>query len=215
MISAPHFLAAFVALLLMLVLPAGPAAEAASSEPVGFVDKVENEAQIVSGGHAVTAIVGAEVHMQDELRSGAVGRLKVTFRDGTVLTLGENAIVVVDRYLYDPDRGVGETALRTTQGAFRFVSGKMKQLEGKSIIVTTPVAQLGVRGTEFWGGPIDETYGVLLLEGEITVSNQSGSVTLSVPGQGTGIALAGDAPATPLAWSAEKIARAVATVALH
>lgn len=45
-----------------------------------------------------------------------------------------------------------------------------------------------MRGTEFWGGPINAKYGVLLLEGEVTVSNQAGSVTLSAPGQGTDIA---------------------------
>jgi hypothetical protein len=132
-----------------------------------------------------------------------------------VLILGENAIVVIDRYLFDPDRGVGEALLRTTQGAFRFVTGKIKQLKNKTITVSTPVAQLGVRGTEFWGGPIDETYGVLLLEGEITVTNQAGSVALSLPGQGTAIPSPFEAPAPPSAWAAEKIARAVATVALH
>ena len=43
--------------------------------------------------------------------------------------------------------------------------------------MSTPVADIGVRGTEFWGGPINAKYGVLLLEGEVTVSNQAGSVT--------------------------------------
>jgi hypothetical protein len=179
------------------------------------VDKVENAVQIVSGAGATGAVIGAQLHMQDELRTGANARLKVTLRDGTVLTLGENAVVVIDRYVFDPDRGVGEALLTTTEGAFRFVTGRIKQLKDKTITVSTPVAQLGVRGTEFWGGPIDKTYGVLLLDGEITVSNQAGSVTLSTPGQGTDLASAGDAPATPFAWSAERIARAVATVALH
>jgi hypothetical protein len=72
-----------------------------------------------------------------------------------------------------------------------------------------------VRGTEFWGGPIDARYGVLLLEGEVTVSNAAGSLTLSKPGQGTDIPSPLDPPGVPAAWSAEKIARAVATVALH
>jgi hypothetical protein len=72
-----------------------------------------------------------------------------------------------------------------------------------------------VRGTEFWGGPIDAKYGVLLLEGEVTVSNQAGSVTLSAAGQGTNIPSPLDPPGAPSAWAAEKIARAVESVALH
>jgi hypothetical protein len=183
--------------------------------PVGFVDKVENEAKVISGDAATAAIIGTPVHMEDELRTGAEGRLQITFRDNTVLTLGEKASIVIDRYVYDPDQDVGETVLQATNGAFRFASGRIKGLKQSKIAVSTPVADIGVRGTEFWGGPMDQKYGVLLLEGEVTVSNQAASVTLSTPGQGTDIPSPLDAPGPVQAWNADKIARAVATVALH
>ncbi|MGB0058322.1 MAG: hypothetical protein WBQ20_16545 [Methyloceanibacter sp.] len=83
-----------------------------------------------------------------------------------------------------------------------------------TIAVSTPVADIAVRSTEFWGGPL-EKYGVLVLEGELTVSNQSGSVTLSGTGQGTDVPSPLDPPGPAKAWGAEKIARAVATVTLH
>ena len=183
--------------------------------PVGVVDKVENEAKVVSGDTAANAAIGTPVHMRDELRTGANGRLKVTFRDETVLTLGEKASVVIDRYIYDPDKEIGETVLQATKGAFRFATGRIKAMAQHKIAVSTPVADIGVRGTEFWGGPMEGQYGVLLLEGEVTVSNQAGSVTLSAPGQGTDIPSPLDPPGAVKPWSAEKIARAVASVALH
>ncbi|MGB6441171.1 MAG: hypothetical protein WBE89_18005 [Methyloceanibacter sp.] len=83
-----------------------------------------------------------------------------------------------------------------------------------TIAVSTPVADIAVRSTEFWGGPLDK-YGVLVLEGELTVSNQSGSVTLSGTGQGTDVPSPLDPPGPAKAWGAEKIASAVATVTLH
>ena len=204
-------------LLTFLVTMLAPLAAFATDEPapVGFVDKVENEAKVVSGDSGATAIIGTPVHMKDELRTGAEGRLQVTFRDNTVLTLGEKASVVIDRYVYAPDRDVGETVLQATKGAFRFASGRIKGLKQSNIAVSTPVADIGVRGTEFWGGPMDQKYGVLLLEGEVTVSNQAGSATLSTPGQGTDIPSPLDAPGPVQAWSADKIAGAVASVALH
>src|SRR5262249_41943655 len=70
-----------------------------------------------------------------------------------------------------------------------------------------PDRTVGVRGTEFWGGPL-EKYGVLLLEGEVIVSNQAGSVVPAKSGQGTDIASALDAPGEPKAWPEEKVARA-------
>ena len=130
---------------------------------MGTVNKVQNEAQVISASGAITAAV---VHMKDELRTGANARLQVTFRDNTLLTLGEHASVVIDRYVYDPDRSVGETALQATKGAFRFATSRIKEMKDHKIAVSTPVADIGVRGTEFWGGPL-EKYGVLLHEGEV------------------------------------------------
>jgi hypothetical protein len=201
-------------LLLLLLLGVPLSAQAAEPAAVGVVDKVENDARVVSGDKVTTAVVGTPVRLRDELRTGLEGRLQVTFRDGTVLTLGEKASVIVDRYVYDLDRNVGETVLQATKGAFLFASGRIKQLKQHTIAVSTPAADIGVRGTKFWGGPLDQ-YGVLVLEGEITVSNQAGSVTLSGAGQGTDLPSPLDPPGPVKAWSEEKIARAVATVTLH
>jgi hypothetical protein len=203
--------------ILAVLIPAtfASAAEPEDSDQVGLVNKVENQAQLISVAGATTAVVGTAVHMKDELRTGAGARLQVTFRDDTVLTLGEHASVRIDRYVYDPDQGVGETVLQATKGAFRFATGKIKELKDKKIAVSTPVADIGVRGTEFWGGLINAKYGVLLLEGEVTVSNQAGSVTLAGSGQGTDVPSPLDAPGAPSAWPAEKVARAIESVALQ
>ena len=49
-------------------------------------------------------------------------------RDNTNLTLGENATVVVDRFVFDPDAGVGEAALNATKRAFRMVTGRISDM---------------------------------------------------------------------------------------
>ena len=134
----------FLAILLCLVSTFS--ARAAAAPAVGTVTKVQNQAQIGT----TTAVVGTPVHMSDELRTGPNARLEVTFRDDSVLTLGEMAKVVVDRYVFNPEAGTGELALTTTRAAFRFTTGKINQLREKSITVTTPVAALAVRGTDFW-----------------------------------------------------------------
>jgi hypothetical protein len=203
--SLLHVLVTFAA----LTSTCGAGAEEDTSS-VGTVNRVENEAQVISASGALTAAVGTPVHMKDELRTGANARLQVTFRDNTLLTLGEHASVVIDRYFFS----VGETVLQATKGAFRFATGRIKEMKDHKIAVSTPVADIGVRGTEFWGGPL-EKYGVLLLEGEVSVSNQAGSVMLAKSGQGTDIASALDPPGAPTAWPDEKVARAIATVALH
>ncbi len=158
---------------------------ARAESTVGVVSKVQNAAQI----GATTAIVGAPVHMNDRLRTGANARLEVTFNDKSSLTLGENANVVIDRYVFNPNKSSAQVVLNATQGAFRFAGGKIEQMNHKNIVVNTPNAALAVRGTHFWAGPIDGKYGVLLLNGRVGVSNRAGAVTLARPGMGTDIPL--------------------------
>ena len=178
------FLGRHVRFLLIPLLLAWPFGSGAA-ESVGTVTRVQNQAQI----GATTAVAGCPVHMNDRLRTGANARLQVTFRDKSVLTLGENANVVVDRFVYNPAKSTGEVALSASRGAIRFVGGSIEQLQEKKITVSTPVAALAVRGTDFWAGPIDGQYGVLLLKGNVRVSNRAGAVTLSRPGWGTDIPL--------------------------
>ena len=196
--------------------PAAKAPGIGGTGVIGTISDVENEAQIVSASGSTTAVVGLAVHMKDQLDTGADGRLQVTFKDQTVLTLGENAQVLIDRYVFDPDRGMGEALLHASQGAFRFAAGKLKDVANKKITVSTPVADIGVRGTEFWGGPTDGQYGVLLIEGQVTVTNQAGIVTLSHPGEGTEIHSRFESPRPPTKWAPERVSRALGkTVTRH
>jgi hypothetical protein len=152
---------------------------------VGTVSRVQNQAQV--GTEA--AVVGTPVHMNDRLRTGPNARLQVTFHDSSSLTLGENANVVVDRFVFSPQKSSAEVALKASAGALRFAGAQDRTDAQKKHSVNTPVAALAVRGTHFWAGPIDGQYGVLLLNGKLGVSNRAGAVTLASPGMGTDIPL--------------------------
>lgn len=151
----------------------------ASAAPVGKVTKVQKQAQV--GSRAAGS--GTPVHMNDRLRTGPGARMQVTFIDGTQLTLGENASVVVDSYVYNPSKGAGKMALSSTQGAFRFATGKLNQMKDRDVKVNTPHGALAVRGTEFWSGNIDGQYGTYVVKGKVGVRSRGRSATLS-RGQG-------------------------------
>jgi hypothetical protein len=127
-----------------------------------------NQAQV----DGAAAVVGMPVHMNDRLRTGSNARLQVTFRDNSALTLGENANVVVDRFVYDARQSKADVVLNATQGAIRFVGGKIEQAQQKNVVVNTPHAALAVRGTDFWAGRINGKYGVLLVKGKVRVSKR-------------------------------------------
>ncbi|MFO0995744.1 MAG: FecR domain-containing protein [Alphaproteobacteria bacterium] len=67
------------------------------------------------------------------------------FKDDTVLRVGSASKVTLDHMVYDPSRGTGELAVTLSQGAFRYISGKIKN---EKVAIKTPTATIGVRGTD-------------------------------------------------------------------
>ncbi len=192
-----------------------PAASAVAERPaVGAIDKVQLRAEAIYGGDARRLADGAPVIFEDRLQTGKKARLQSTLKDGTKLTLGENASLVVDEFAYDPAREGGKLAFEVVQGAFLFVGGAIEGKTGGNVDITTPIGTLGVRGTTVWGGTIDDGYGILVLDGEVVVSTAGGAVTLKA-GEATMIMHPMHGPSAPHAWPQEKIDRAVKTISFN
>ena len=183
----------------------------AATVTVGAVEKVQERAEAAQAGVLRTLAAASPVLFQDKLRTGAESRLEAKLEDGTVLTLGANARMTVDEFVYRPGAEGGKLALTVSQGAFLFVGGKIEGPTGGNVAIHTPVGMLGVRGTTVWGGPIDGGYGVLVLRGEVEVTTPNGAVTLH-KGQGT-MVRARQAPTAAGPWPEGRVKRTVATIA--
>ena len=183
-----------------------------AADVIGAVSRIQGEASGTIDGSSEMLGLDSSVFRNQIVATGANARLEVTFIDGTQLTLGERAEMILDTFVFDPDASTGTMTLGIV-GAFRFVSGQAPTLAGAEVAVTTPVATIGIRGTEFWGGPIDDqALGVFLTQGAVSVTNAAGEVVLDEPGQGTNIAAPGDAPGPVTFWPQDKVDRAIATV---
>jgi hypothetical protein len=187
-------------------------ASIAVGEPltVGAVDKVQARVDATQAGQTRPLVINSDIYFRDRCHSGEGARLQVTLKDGTQLTLGEHATLVVDEFIYDPFRSRGELAIRVVKGAFLYVSGRIEGEPGANVQIKTPVAAIGIRGTTVWGGPIDKGYGVIVLSGEVTVTGRRATVILK---QGQGTMLFGDRkPQRAIAWPADRMKRAVASI---
>jgi len=195
----------------ILVLALVPATlYSADDDPAGKVTRVQGAAMAMQNALPRALKVGDTILAGDVLSTGQGARLEVTMVDETVLTLGEKAVLVVSEYVMDANPNA---ALRLLQGAFSATTGKITQLADASFLVNTEVATIGVRGTTFWGGMLDDEFQVAMLEGTgVYVETRAGRVELTEAGQGTRIADIGSTPADPVKWPQEKVDRAVATV---
>ena len=186
--------------------------DVAVAEPtaVGAVDKVQARVDATQAGETRPLAVNSDVYFKDRCRSREGARMQATLKDGTRLTLGENATLVVDEFVYDPAQSRGELSVKIAKGAFLYVGGLIEGEPGAKVRIRTPAAAIGVRGTTVWGGPIDKGFGVLALSGEVTVTGRRGTVTLR-QGQGT-MLYADGRPRPVVVWPAGKVKRAIATI---
>lgn len=123
-----------------------------AGEPVGLVDFVENEAYVVHGDAPKTAYKAAKskpVFMGDSLIVQADSRLVVLLADQSSFSLGAYSKCVIDKSIYNPDKGFRETVLGLLAGKARFVVKKMKEFTSSDFSVETPVGTCGVRGSDF------------------------------------------------------------------
>jgi len=204
-----------VIVLVVMLLSGFAASQAVAQQAIGAVSRIQGEARGTHNGVTEMLRLRSSVFPNEVVSTGQAARLEVTFTDGTKLTLGEKAELTLDTYVFDSAVGSGTIKLGVV-GAFRFLSGQVSKLASADVSVTTPVATVGIRGTEFWGGPIDDqALGVFLIEGAVSVTNAAGQQTLNQPGQGTNIAAPGAAPGPVTLWPQDKVNRAIATVAFQ
>ncbi len=144
-----------------------------------------------SGDSYITEL-GLGIEQLDHIET-ANGRMKIQFVDETKLSLTEHSEVTITEYYYDPDPAKSKMAMNFVSGTARFATGRLGLVPKENIIINTPTATIGIRGTDFTT-TVDElgrSMVILLPEtectidgdcspsGEITVSNQGGTVTLS------------------------------------
>ena len=125
------------------------------------------------------AVVRAPVHIGDVVVSGDKSALQILLVDQSVFTVGANARMTIDKFVYDPDRGSSDIAASVAKGAFRFMSGPTLAGQGRNAI-SSPVATIGVRGTIVEGAVGPDALAVLVGQPGVSTAGSGDNATLIV-----------------------------------
>lgn len=118
------------------------------SRGIGHVVTVVGTATATrADGSAHELTVGSPIFEGSELTTGTNAALAVVFVDGTSFSLGAEARMVVDSFVYDSGPGSDSAAFDLLHGVFLFVSGEVAASGDDALVLTTPVATIGIRGT--------------------------------------------------------------------
>lgn len=179
---------------LSMVLLAPSLTQAAAGQVLFALGRVE----IQRNGQALAAARGTPVEVGDVVSTGPTGLAQLRMQDGALLSLRYGSSMKVEDYRMPvaaapattpgaatPVASGGRSVLRLLRGAFRTVSGLIGKGPGDSYSVATPVATIGIRGTDYsaaycsgdCGGVADGLY-LGVSNGGIDVTNDAGKLAL-------------------------------------
>ena len=164
---------------------------------IGSVDELKGKGQIdrKDGDSGIQLEQDLDVFSYDTVKTGD-GRVGIKFVDDTKGELTEHSKLIIDDFVYDPNTNTGALSLKASLGSVRYASGQIAKKSPQNIKISTPTANISVRGTDF-AMVIDELGGstILLLPscdasglcyvGEISVESEAGQVILNEAFQAT------------------------------
>ena len=133
----------------LLVAFAAGVAVAANAADIGQIKVAKGPVSIERSGQTLPGDVGARLQPADVLKTGADGSVGVTMSDNSLLSVGPNSVLALDKYEFDSTTSQGQFDASLQKGSLAVISGRMAKQSPDAMKVRTPSTILGVRGTEF------------------------------------------------------------------
>lgn len=147
--SALGLLALTATLTIFLALP-GATLASDDASPAGSVKTLSGAAHVHRGGAQATVLKpGDRIFEKDVLTTGKDGSLGLVMRDNSLVSLGPGSRLVVERFLFAPEKGALASILRVGIGSSAFLTGEIAKLSPGAMQVMTPTSSIGIRGTHF------------------------------------------------------------------
>jgi hypothetical protein len=126
------------------------AAAAGAVETAGVVQFVAGEVKLVSpGGAGRDARKGVPVNVGDTVRTGVGALAQLKMGDGAIVVVQPDSNLTVAEFHFDGrEDGTEKVHYRLQQGGFRAVTGAIGHTHKQNYVIETPIAHMGVRGTD-------------------------------------------------------------------
>lgn len=116
---------------------------------IGKIKTLSGTVFVERYGVSVRPSIGTPVHEKDTLKTGANGSAGVIFDDNSLLSIGPNSILSLDKFSFNTSTHKGVFEAKLKKGTLAGVSGKINKETPEAMKIRTPAAILGLRGTEF------------------------------------------------------------------
>lgn len=186
---AQVFMLAF-ALLTSQAFALDPAVSASDSTPVslhqqiGTVKIVLGKAERYSAnGKRMVIRKDSQIQVGDRIVTPSNGHVHIHFIDGALVSVRPNSELHIERYDYDQDRPeLSAVKFNLQEGVTRSISGDAARSARERFRLNTPIAAIGVRGTDFVVSADEDTTRALVNEGVIVMAPFSDACSVDALG---------------------------------
>jgi hypothetical protein len=121
---------------------------ATAEDSSGMVVASRGEVIAMSNGGSRELKQGDFIYISDEIMTTNRSFVVLQFEDGAKVTVRPDSTMIIEQYVYNGNAG-DEAELNLVSGGLRVITGAMAKSNPENYKVRTPVALMGVRGTEF------------------------------------------------------------------
>jgi hypothetical protein len=117
---------------------------------IGSIEKADGIAQLNRGAEIKPISSASVLQSGDTLKTGQGGKVQWAMADESVFLMTENSAIRLDEFSYDSKTpAAGKSRFSLLKGAVRGLSGLIAKANPANFKLETPVATMGVRGTDF------------------------------------------------------------------
>lgn len=142
--------------------------ESASVGHIQFM--IGGDVTIQRGEQVLSPKVGAKLYQQDQLITGDYSFIQAAMIDGALISVRPQSHLNIDCYQAQPSDGQVCLKFSLIKGQVRKVSGQAGKSDPSKYRLNTPVAAIGIRGTDFVASVQGERSLLQVIEGAITVT---------------------------------------------
>lgn len=177
-----------------------------NASTIGTVTQQTGPTEIVRNKKSIPSNVNSPLQNNDTVITAA-SKATLTFEDETNVKVTEQSKLVIDDFVYDPNKKTGKLAMKVALGTARYASGQIAKSNPQTVNIQTPTARIAVRGTDF-SMTVDELGRSLVMllpscddkscvTGAISVSNDAGTIHMDVAYQATYVSSLTSMPSNP------------------
>jgi len=154
-----------IGLMLLCICAAG----LARAQAVGTAMMVIGSPIMQSGGSSIDLRKGSDVFTGSTIRTGSGGHVHLRFVDGTLVSVRPHSELAIVAY-EGTDAAVAQFKLELTKGSARTVSGDGLKKSREKFRLNTPIAAIGIRGTDFTTVATSQETWVEVHSGEVVMA---------------------------------------------